>query len=167
MAERTPLVGALWQLVSLGDVENSVAPVEGSYFTAQFTRNPASQVGVLSGTTGCNQYAAPFTASLTEITINQPGSTQNRTCAPGLSDQENLYYLALNDISTYSIQGSTLIMPYDDGKQALVFQAVQMAAGSTPTAQQPRWHQLVSLVNEQRATGRRLHDHRFLYGQPG
>lgn len=155
VAERTPLVGALWQLVSLGDVENSVAPVEGSYFTAQFTRNPASQVGVLSGTTGCNQYAAPFTASLTEITINQPGSTQNRTCAPGLSDQENLYYLALNDISTYSIQGSTLIMPYDDGKQALVFQAVQMAAGPLQPLSSldgTNWY-LWSMNNEQPVAG--------------
>lgn len=129
VAARTPLVGALWQLVSLGDVENPVAPVEGANFTAQFTRNPAAQVGVLSGTTGCNQYASPFTASLTEMTINTPGSSQNRTCAPGLSEQENLYYLALNDVRSYSIQGSTLIMPYDSGKQALVFQATQMAAG--------------------------------------
>jgi heat shock protein HslJ len=129
VASRTPLVGALWQLVSLGDIENPVAPVEGANFTAQFTRNPASQVGVLSGATGCNQYATSFTASLTEMKINPPGSTQNRTCAPGLTDQENLYYLALNDVSTYSIQGNTLIMPYDSGKQELVYQAVQLAAG--------------------------------------
>ncbi len=126
VAERTPLSGALWQLVSLGDVENPVAPVQGANFTAQFTRSSGVSVGVLSGTTGCNQYAGAFTASVTEMKINQPGSTQNRTCAPGLTDQENLYYLALNDVMTYSIQGNKLVMPYDEGRQALVFQAGQL-----------------------------------------
>ena len=127
VAERTPLSASLWQLVSLGDVQNPLSPVEGANFTAQFTRRTGAPVGVLSGTTGCNQYAAAFSASVTEMKINTPGSTPNQSCAPGLSDQEQLYFLALNDVSSFSIQGSTLVMPYDDGKQALVFQAGALA----------------------------------------
>ena len=131
-AERTPLLGALWQLVALGDVNAPVAPVTGANFTAQFSRNTGAPTGVLSGTTGCNEYAAAFAASATEIKINLPVASTSQTCVPGLTSQEELYFLALNDATQYRIQGEQLIMPYDDGKQALVFQGTQLEAAERP-----------------------------------
>jgi heat shock protein HslJ len=120
-ADRTPLISALWTLISLGDINDPQAPVQGANFTAQFMRAPGVPSGVLAGTTGCNEYSAAFAASLDEIKINQPLSTTNTSCAPGLVDQEALYFLALNDATTYHISGSTLTIPYDQGRQALVF----------------------------------------------
>jgi heat shock protein HslJ len=125
-ADRTPLTGALWVLTAIGDAQNPEAPVEGSDFKAQFTRNPTALTGMLSGTTGCNEYASAFTANLTEIKINNPGSTGNKTCVPGLLDQEQLYYLALNNATQYQILGNTLMIPYDDGKQVLIFEGSQI-----------------------------------------
>lgn len=125
-ANRTPLSGALWALVALGDINDPQPPVQGSNFTAQFMRIPDSPSGLMVGTTGCNEYAAAFAASVDEIKINPPSSTENRSCAPGLVDQEQLYYLALSDASTYRISGNTLVLPYDDGRQALVFVGTQL-----------------------------------------
>jgi heat shock protein HslJ len=129
---RTPLVGALWSLVALGDVTKPQSPVAGSNFNAQFIRIPGSPSGVLNGTTGCNEYTAAFTASADQIKINPPASTQNKSCVPGLSDQEQLYYLALNNATTYHISGNTLTIPYDDGKQALVFEGTQVGEAQRP-----------------------------------
>jgi heat shock protein HslJ len=125
-ASRTPLTGALWVLTALGDINQPETPVTGSNFTAQFTRNPLAPSGVVSGTTGCNEYAAVFSSSLTEIKINLPVASQNQTCVPGLVDQEQLYYLALNSATEFQIIGDVLVIPYDDGRQALVFEATQV-----------------------------------------
>ena len=131
-ADRTPLSGALWRLVSLGDVTSPQPPVEGSRFTAQFSIIPGSPSGVLSGTSGCNEYTAAFAASVDELKINPPVSTKSKTCVPGLSDQEELYFLALNDASFYHISGNTLVIPYDDDKQALVFEGTQLEEAQRP-----------------------------------
>ena len=125
-ANRTPLEGALWSLIAFGNVDETENPVPGSNFTAQFMRNAEAPSGVLAGTTGCNEYAAAFAASLDEIKINPPVSTQNASCAPCLVDQEQLYFLALNDATTFRISGNTLTIPYDDDRQALVFQGTQL-----------------------------------------
>ena len=132
IANRTPLTGALWALVSLGDVNNPQQPVQGSDFSAQFIRIPGSPSGVLNGTTGCNEYTTSFAASVDEIKINQPVSTKNTSCVPGLTDQEQLYYLALNSATTYRISGNTLTIPYDNGKQALVFEGTQLESAVRP-----------------------------------
>jgi heat shock protein HslJ len=131
-ANRTPLTAALWQLVALGDVKKPEAPVKGSSFSAQFIHIPGAPSGVLNGTTGCNEYTTAFTASASEIKINIPVSTTNTSCAPGLSDQEKLYYLALNDATTYQISGNVLTIPYDSGKQALVFEGTQLTEAKRP-----------------------------------
>ncbi len=131
-ANRTPLVAALWQLVSLGDVTKPVAPVKGSSFMAQFVRIPGAPSGILFGTTGCNEYTAAFAATLTEMKINLPVSTLNTSCVPGLTDQEKQYYLALNNATTYQISGNTLTIPYDGGKQALVYQGTQLTEAQRP-----------------------------------
>jgi heat shock protein HslJ len=134
-ANRTPLTEALWKLVSMGDVNNPQPPVTGSNFAAQFSAVPGSFSGILTGTTGCNEYSSAFTASVTEIKINPPVSTQNTSCAPGLTEQEQNYYLALNNATTYTISGNNLILPYDDGKQSLIFEGTQLESADRPPLQ--------------------------------
>jgi heat shock protein HslJ len=132
IAHRTPLAGALWRLTAIGDVEAPQQPVEGSSFTAQFSRIPGAPSGVLVGTTGCNEYTTAFVASLDEIKINAPISTGNTSCVPGLTNQEELYFLALNDATSYRISGNTLVIPYDDDKQSLVFEGTQIESAIRP-----------------------------------
>jgi heat shock protein HslJ len=55
-----------------------------------------------------------------------PDSTDNKTCVPGLIDQEQLYFLALNDASQYLILGNILTIFYDEGKQVLVYEGTQI-----------------------------------------
>jgi heat shock protein HslJ len=133
VADRTPLVGALWVLVSMGDIDEPQEPVEGGNFTAQFTRNPNAPSGVVAGTTGCNEYSAAYVANLEEIKINLPEKTRNEDCAPGLFEQEQQFFLGLNDARTYQILGNVLFIPYDGGQQMLVFAATQTeVAGLRP-----------------------------------
>ena len=136
VADRTPLLGALWVLVALGDAEEPLPPVEGSNFTAQFSRNPGAPSGVVAGTTGCNEYSAAYTASLDEIKINLPEMTGNENCAPGLFEQEQQYFLGMNAARSYHIVGNTLYIPYDEGRQLLVFAADQtQIAGKRPLSE--------------------------------
>ena len=125
VADRTPLIGALWELVSIGDIDEPQEPVEGSNFTAQFSRNPNTPSGVVAGTTGCNEYSAAYVANQEEIKINLPELTGNQDCVAGLVEQEQQYFLALNDASTFQILGNVLFIPYDEGRQVLVFAATQ------------------------------------------
>jgi heat shock protein HslJ len=131
-ANRTPLSEALWKLVSMGDVNNPQPPVTGSNFAAQFSVVPGSLSGMLTGTTGCNEYSAAYTASTSQIKINPPFSTGNRSCVPGLAEQEQNYFLALNDATTYSISGNNLVLPYDGGKQSLIFEGTQLESATRP-----------------------------------
>ena len=133
VADRTPLFGALWVLVALGDVDEPLPPVESSNFTAQFTRNPGAPSGVVAGTTGCNEYNAAYTSNVSEIKINLPDFADRQVCSPGLEEQEQQFFLGMNAVREYTILGNTLIMPYDEGRQVLVFAATQtQVAGKRP-----------------------------------
>ena len=168
VADRTPLLGALWVLVSLGDVEQPQAPVEGANFTAQFTRNPESPSGVVSGTTGCNEYSAAFVSNEQEIKINLPQTTQNLDCDAGLIEQEQAYFLGMNDASEFRILGSTLILPYDQGRQALVFAATQTEiAGKRPLAELDGSQWYLHLTNSSPILPGTLIDARFTIAEDG
>ena len=114
-ANREPLEGTLWQLVSLGDVNNPQTPVEGSNFTAQFNRLPTLPSGTVIGETGCNQYNATFTANLDEIKVNLPATSQ-QACGDIIAEQEQQYFMALNAAADYRILGNNLQIPYAEGR---------------------------------------------------
>lgn len=119
-ANRQPLAGTLWQLISLGDADNPQQPVAGSNFTAQFNRLPSLPSGTVTGETGCNQYNATFTASLTEIKVNLPATTRV-ACEDGLAEQEQQFFLGLHSATTYRILGNFLQIPYgEEGSQQIL-----------------------------------------------
>jgi heat shock protein HslJ len=128
-ADREPLVGTLWQLVSLGSIDDPQPPVEGSNFTAQFNRLPTLPSGTVEGETGCNDYNATFTANLNEIKINLPSKTNNEDCPWGAGnfEVEQQFFLGLNSATEYRILGNLLQIPYGEGadQQVLNFQATQ------------------------------------------
>ena len=125
-ADRQPLLGTLWVLASLGDSDNPQPPVDGSNFTAQFSRLPTLPSGTVTGETGCNDYNATFTANLNEIKVNLPYKSKNEDCPWGAGnfEVEQQFFLALNSAAEYRILGSVLQIPYGEG-QVLNFQATQ------------------------------------------
>jgi len=132
-ADREPLVGTLWTLVSWGSVDDPQPPAEGSNFTAQFNRLPTLPTGTVTGETGCNEYNATFTADLTNIKINLPSKTNNEDCPWGVGNYEveQQFFLGLNSATSYRIVGNTLQLPYGEGEsmQALNFVATQPEVG--------------------------------------
>ena len=123
-ADRMPLEGPLWTLKNIGPVGNPPAPLAGSEFTANFSRQFGMPSGVKSGGTGCNDYTATYYASLDEIKVNLPQTTRN-TCSAMQSEAEQGYFLGLNAAREYRILGNELYVYYD--KNVLVF------TGSYPT----------------------------------
>ncbi len=168
VADRTPLVGALWVLVSMGDVEEPQEAVEGSNFTAQFSRNPDAPSGVVAGTTGCNEYSAAYTANLEEIKINLPEKTRDENCAPGLLEQEQGYFLGMNAARTYQILGNVLFIPYDEGNQVLVFAATQtQVAGKRPLSELDGTQWFLHYINDAPILPGTLIDARFTVNADG
>ncbi|HID51656.1 MAG TPA: META domain-containing protein, partial [Anaerolineae bacterium] len=124
-ANREPLEGTLWTLVSLGSVNDPQPPVEGSNFTAQFNRLPDLPSGTVVGGTGCNEYNATFTANLDEIKINLPSKTNNEDCPWGNNfEVEQQYFLALNAADRYRILGNNLQIFAGEGADAQILNFV-------------------------------------------
>ncbi len=128
-ADREPLLGTYWSLVSLGDINNPQPPVEGSNFTAQFSRLPTMPSGTMVGETGCNAYNATFTANVNEIKVNLPVTTRQE-CGDAQAEAEQQFFLGLNSATEYRILGSVLQIPYGEGESRLVlnFEATEPPA---------------------------------------
>ena len=128
-ADRQPLMGTLWTLVSQGSLSDPQPPVEGSNFTAVFNRLPTLPTGTVSGETGCNDYNATFTADLVNIKINLPQKSNNENCPWGAGDfeVEQRFFLGLNAATSYRIIGSNLQLLSGEGEtaQAMNFVATQ------------------------------------------
>jgi heat shock protein HslJ len=135
-ADREPLEGTYWVLISRGDVDDPQPPVEGSNFTAQFSRLPNLPSGTMVGETGCNTYNATYTANLQELKINLPTKTQNEDCPWGTGnfEVEQQFFLGLNSATSYRIIGNVLQILYGEGEseQALTFVASQPPVADTP-----------------------------------
>jgi heat shock protein HslJ len=122
-ATRTPLEGTYWRLNSMGTITSPTVPSQGADFIAQFVPQTGGPAGLVIGSTGCNDYNAPYLANLTELKVGLPSFTNNTGCGPSFWEQEQQFFLGLNAASTYRILGNTLQIPYDEGRQALNFTA--------------------------------------------
>ncbi len=75
-ADRTPLEGTYWRLNSMGTVTSPTVPSQGAEFIAQFVPQTGGPAGLVIGSTGCNDYNAPYLANLTELKVGLPKSHQ-------------------------------------------------------------------------------------------
>jgi heat shock protein HslJ len=122
-ATRTPLEGTYWRLNAMGTIGSQTVPSQGADFIAQFLPQTGGPAGLVIGSTGCNDYNAPYLANSTELKVGLPSLTNNTGCSPDFWEQEQQFFLGLNAASTYRILGDTLQIPYDEGRQALNFTA--------------------------------------------
>jgi heat shock protein HslJ len=130
-ADRAPLEGILWTLTSLGPVDNPRPPVEGANITATFSRQSGMPSGLMSGNTGCNEYASAYYANPGDMWINMPG-TSNESCTPDLVGEELVYFQALDAAHSYRILGNELQIFFDD--QVLNFVVTTPPAETGPLA---------------------------------
>ena len=112
-ADRLPLEGPRWILTGSGAADNPQPPSDGAVFIANFERQFGMPSGVKSGTTGCNDYTATYTASFDEFKVNLPQTSQN-TCSAAQTEAEQHYFLSLNAARDYLILGNEMYVYYDN-----------------------------------------------------
>ena len=111
-ADRAPLEGPIWKLVSMGSIDNPRQPVLGTDFSASFARQQGMPTGLISGATGCNDYTTAYFANAQELKVNLPAKTQN-TCSAAQAEDEQAYFLGLNEARDYRILGNELRIAHD------------------------------------------------------
>ena len=85
-----------------GDAVSS--PLPGSEVTAHFGAD-----GALSGSAGCNRYAAKYTLTRGALRIAAPTATEKSCTTPtGIMDQETAYLAALPQSRSYQLDGQIL-----------------------------------------------------------
>jgi heat shock protein HslJ len=120
----TPLVDTVWVLQTLGAPDNPTPVESGTIVTAIF-----SAEGTLSGSAGCNNYSAGYTAKDSLIEIQQPVST-SMACTQGM-EQEATYLAALSAAESYTISGSRLEISYNGGQGVLVYTSRNLTLENT------------------------------------
>lgn len=111
-----PIIGK-WTLISFaaGMTTNVLA---GTTITATF-----SEGGTVSGSAGCNNYAATYQVQYTHLTVGKP-ETSNATCnsPTGIMDQETIYLSNLQGADSYAINSDLLTVYDSTGKTLLTYQ---------------------------------------------
>jgi heat shock protein HslJ len=114
-----PLQGTTWYLESYLEGTATSAILPGTAVTAIFGAD-----GQLSGSGGCNNYSANYTADAGSIFILPPVGNQ-LICPnpPGIMEQEAAYLLALPMATSYEISSSTLTLQDANGRVVLQYTA--------------------------------------------
>ena len=118
--------GITWRLFSYSNGKGGTTYVVGDQpVTALFRAD-----GQVTGSSGCNQYTATYTATGSTVKVT-PGMTTLMACAPTVMDQENSYLDLLSKASTYAVSGDTMLMYDSMGTLVLAFR--NPASGPTVT----------------------------------
>jgi len=110
------LGGTSWVVTGYNNGKQAVVSViTGSSLTANFGAD-----GMLTGSTGCNNYTASYQVIGDTLRVG-PSATTRKMCAEpaGVMDQEALFLKALEMVSTYSIDGDKLEMRTSDNALAV------------------------------------------------
>jgi heat shock protein HslJ len=106
-----------WTLQSYTDNTGILIPViSGSDVTARFSRD-----GQVSGSAGCNHYAATYTTRDYDITISGTATTLMACDGPGIMEQESAFLTDLSGAVSFRVTESYLKLYDAGGKPLLVF----------------------------------------------
>lgn len=107
------LVGTSWIITSL----NEAPLIEGTQITISF------EDGKLTGSSGCNIYGSPYTATNTMITANGVNNSTKLCELPeGIMQQEEIYLDAFSEPLTYEIEDNHLTLT--NGKLVMKFSSL-------------------------------------------
>jgi heat shock protein HslJ len=112
------LAGTEWTVVNYNNGREAVVGVMvGPELTAAFDENDT-----LSGSAGCNNYTAQYTAEDGSITIGPAASTRKFCAEPeGIMEQEQEYLAALESAAVYRMDGDNLEFRTADDAMAVLF----------------------------------------------
>lgn len=77
----------------------------------------------ISGFSGCNSYAASYTIAGARLAITEMRSTAMYCLGDDSMQEEAWYMQALSATSTYQVEGSTLLLTGNNGRDTLTFHA--------------------------------------------
>lgn len=117
------LTGTIWNLTSL----NGQTLVPTTSITAEFGED-----GVVSGSSGCNNYSAGYESDGSNITINtSPAASTMMACPEPIMVQESAYMQALGAATTYEVSADTLTLFDAAGEPVAIFSAVSQGLAGT------------------------------------
>jgi heat shock protein HslJ len=120
------ITGSTWELVSLTPAGGTAEDTTGGGITLSFGPENAA-----SGSGGCNNYRTSYTTTGSGSIDFGPAAATLRACDEPEGSREGRFFVALDAISTYSLDGNRLTLSADDGA-TLVF-TTQAAAGGAST----------------------------------
>ncbi len=98
-----------WTLTAV-DGEAVLPEVE---VTAEFERQP---FGRIVGSSGCNNYRAPYTRRGATIRVQELVRTDAGCPTTEMTEQEATYFALLEEASGYAVEGDALTLTTDDGR---------------------------------------------------
>jgi heat shock protein HslJ len=132
-----PLADTKWMLTSfgVGGVGNPL--IERSAITLKFGSESRA-----SGSGGCNTFGADYNVNGNKISFGRVISTRRACVDQRLNQQEQRYLGALESAETFRLDGNSLVIFHDDGRNRLLFMST-----ATSGASDPRFEDLTSPVN--------------------
>jgi heat shock protein HslJ len=119
------LSGTNWLVTSYNNGKQAlVSPLAGSVITLLFGAD-----GIVSGSTGCNNYSAAYTLDGEVLTIGPAALTRMMCAEPeGIMEQETAYLAAMSSASAYTIEGDELTLVDATGTRLVQARAVRAEA---------------------------------------
>ncbi|MCC7573950.1 MAG: META domain-containing protein [Candidatus Methanofastidiosum sp.] len=105
-----------WKLDSyVGSLGNLVSPISNSKMTLEFND------GRISGSSGCNSFFAKYTVEGKSMSFGLIGATKMYCSNPSVMEQEQTYFMRLESVKSYKIEGNKLTLIDANGKTVLIF----------------------------------------------
>lgn len=116
------LTGTVWTVTGYNNGRGGVTSVViGTEMTAVFAK-----VGIVGGSSGCNNYRATYEADNGNITIGPAALTRKMCAEPeGIMEQESQYLAALEMAATYEIDGARMDMYDESGARVATFEGTE------------------------------------------
>ena len=110
------LAGTAWRVTGINNGKQAVVSVlAGTAPTLAFGTD-----GRASGSAGCNNFTAGYTADGLKVTITEPASTRKMCAEPaGVMEQEQQFLAALATVATARVEGDRLELRRADGALAI------------------------------------------------
>lgn len=119
-AQPQSLVGTSWRATGINTGRGAVASlVADSSVTMSFAAD-----GKVSGSGGCNNYSAGYRSDGNKLSFTPAAATRRMCALPGVMEQEQAFFKALETVATMRIEGDRLEMRTADGALALMLARV-------------------------------------------
>ncbi len=102
------LVNTRWVLTSIGDPTAATPVIEGSWVTLELTGETRAV-----GSGGCNNFGAEYKVQGEDISFKSLSTTMKACDTDPIMRQEQRYFLALQNASTFSRKGDRMLVFFD------------------------------------------------------